>query len=81
MKNLYSGSRAHDFGTFSDEIKRLGAIPGDRKRIKPNGLVRDVFDFYWPDFKKLHKKLYHVEPKEWFTADPIKLETVSRQLH
>jgi hypothetical protein len=80
MKQLYSGSRAHDFGTFSDEIKRLGAIPGDRKRIKPNGLVRDVFDFYWPDFKKLHKKLYAVEPKEWFTADPIKLETVSRQL-
>jgi len=80
MKQLYSSSRAHDFGTFSDEIKRLGAIPGDRKRIKPNGWVRDVFDFYWPDFEKMHKKLYKVEPKKWFVIDPIQLKSVSLQL-
>jgi hypothetical protein len=80
MKDLYSSSRAHDFNTFTEEIKKMGAIPGEKIRVKTNGFLRDVFDFYWPDFKNRHTDMYKVEPPEWFTTDPEKLNEVSNQL-
>ena len=80
VKQLYPNSKSRDFKTFIAEIEQLGAIVKQRVRVKPKGKIRNVFDFYQPDFESLHMERYKKKPNTWFVEDTKEFERVSTTL-